>query len=129
MSNSSLQKILLIQNPDPYLVQRKSGDSAIEMTNASFSWSKPDIRSDEPSSGVVNGGLLMANGELGHKADENKDFLPTLRNISFSLPKGKLLGVCGNVASGKTSLILSILEQVSCSTRDTSATALHSIQT
>ncbi|XP_019731916.1 multidrug resistance-associated protein 9 [Hippocampus comes] len=112
VSVTRLRKILLIQNPDPYLVQMKSSDSAIEMTNASFSWRKPDIRSDEPSSGVVNGGLLMANGDLGHKADENTDFLPTLRNISFSLPKGKLLGVCGNVGSGKTSLILSILEQM-----------------
>ncbi|XP_051918403.1 ATP-binding cassette sub-family C member 12 isoform X2 [Hippocampus zosterae] len=112
VSVTRLKKILLIQNPDTYLVQRKSGDLAIEMTNASFSWSKPGIRSDEPSFGVVNGGLSMANGELGHKADENTDFLPTLRNISFSLPTGKLLGVCGNVGSGKTSLILSILEQM-----------------
>ncbi|KAJ4947567.1 hypothetical protein JOQ06_009602 [Pogonophryne albipinna] len=53
VSIKRLQKILLIQNPEPYLNQQKDSDSAI----------------------------------------------------------GKLLGVCGNVGSGKTSLISSILEQ------------------
>uniref|UniRef100_A0A8C1TC36 ATP-binding cassette sub-family C member 5 n=1 Tax=Cyprinus carpio TaxID=7962 RepID=A0A8C1TC36_CYPCA len=40
------------------------------------------------------------------------DLKPSLRNISFTLSKGSLLGVCGNVGSGKTSLISSILEQM-----------------
>ncbi|GFO45546.1 multidrug resistance-associated protein 9, partial [Plakobranchus ocellatus] len=34
---------------------------------------------------------------------------PTLRNFTFTLKKGHLLGVCGNVASGKTSFINAIL--------------------
>ncbi|XP_061621095.1 ATP-binding cassette sub-family C member 12 isoform X3 [Phyllopteryx taeniolatus] len=112
VSIARLKKILLIPNPDPYLVQRKDGDFAIEMTNATLSWNKPDSWSDAPHPGVINGGTGTANGEIGHKLDEKNDFLPTLRNVSFSLPKGKLLGVCGNVGSGKTSLISSILEQM-----------------
>ncbi|XP_063809426.1 ATP-binding cassette sub-family C member 5-like isoform X1 [Pseudophryne corroboree] len=37
---------------------------------------------------------------------------PVLLNISFTLKKGKLVGVCGGVGCGKSSLILSILGQM-----------------
>ncbi|KAI4830243.1 hypothetical protein KUCAC02_001889 [Chaenocephalus aceratus] len=74
VSIKRLQKILLIQNPEPYLNQQK------------------DIEE------------VSKNGA--------SETLPTLRDISLTLPKGKLLGVCGNVGSGKTSLISSILEQM-----------------
>ncbi|KAM4795961.1 MIT domain-containing protein 1 [Rhinophrynus dorsalis] len=37
---------------------------------------------------------------------------PVLLNISFTLQKGKLIGICGSVGSGKSSLILSILGQM-----------------
>uniref|UniRef100_A0A673A139 ATP-binding cassette sub-family C member 5 n=1 Tax=Sphaeramia orbicularis TaxID=375764 RepID=A0A673A139_9TELE len=102
-------KILMIQNPEPYLIQRKDTDSAIVMRNATFSWTKPN-NEPEPQ-------LRTSNGVVEHKVDvesqESKtETLPTLRNISFTLPKGNLLGVCGNVGSGKTSLISSILEQM-----------------
>ncbi|TMS12817.1 Multidrug resistance-associated protein 9 [Larimichthys crocea] len=98
-----------LRNPDPYLVQKHNRDSAIVMKNATLSWTKPDRQLDSPPS--------TANGVNAYKADEmpqyeNTETLPTLRNISFTLPKGNLLGVCGNVGSGKTSLISSILEQM-----------------
>ncbi|XP_056411928.1 ATP-binding cassette sub-family C member 5-like isoform X2 [Hyla sarda] len=38
--------------------------------------------------------------------------LPVLHNISFSLQKGKLVGICGSVGCGKSSLILSVLGQM-----------------
>uniref|UniRef100_A0A8C2ZTD2 ATP binding cassette subfamily C member 12 n=1 Tax=Cyclopterus lumpus TaxID=8103 RepID=A0A8C2ZTD2_CYCLU len=118
------QKILLIQNPEPYLIQRKDRDSAIVMKNATLSWTKSTMQPDSP--------LISANGEEGHKVEEmcqngRTETLPTLRNICFTLPKmglkinlhspcyllkGNLLGICGNVGSGKTSLISSILEQM-----------------
>ncbi|KAM9366664.1 ATP-binding cassette sub-family C member 12 [Symphorus nematophorus] len=103
VSLARLRRILLIQNPDPYVTQREDSDSAIVMKNATFSWTKPV----SPDS--------SANGVAGHKVDDmsqNEKCLPTLRNISLTLPKGNLLGVCGNVGSGKTSLISSILEQM-----------------
>ncbi|KAM8977449.1 ATP-binding cassette sub-family C member 5-like [Pelodytes ibericus] len=37
---------------------------------------------------------------------------PILHNINFTLKKDKLIGICGNVGSGKSSLILSILGQM-----------------
>uniref|UniRef100_H3D2W6 ATP binding cassette subfamily C member 12 n=1 Tax=Tetraodon nigroviridis TaxID=99883 RepID=H3D2W6_TETNG len=84
-------KILLIQNPEPYLQHRKDNKLAIVVENATLSWTKPGR---QPGS------------------DQAGSTLPTLRNISFKLQKGHLLGVCGNVGSGKTSLISSILEQM-----------------
>lgn len=105
VSLKRLRKVMLIQNPEPYLTQRGNSDSAIVMKNATLSWSAPH---SSPSS---------ANGVNAHKVDEiceneKSEALPALRNISFTLHKGNLLGVCGNVGSGKTSLISSILEQM-----------------
>ncbi|XP_023809459.1 multidrug resistance-associated protein 9 isoform X1 [Oryzias latipes] len=97
VSISRLRKILLIQNPEPYLMQKRNSDSAVVMKNATLSWTKPDSQ---------------AEGAEQTSKEERMDASPTLRNISFTLPKGNLLGVCGNVGSGKTSLISSILEQM-----------------
>ncbi|XP_063325224.1 ATP-binding cassette sub-family C member 12-like [Pelmatolapia mariae] len=102
------QKILLIQNPEPYLTQIAGSNSAVVMRNATLSWTKRSQSESPPRA---------ANEVTEHNTDvtspnENVETLPTLRNISFTLPKGKLLGVCGNVGSGKTSLICSILEQM-----------------
>nr|XP_046258123.1 ATP-binding cassette sub-family C member 12 [Scatophagus argus]XP_046258212.1 ATP-binding cassette sub-family C member 12 [Scatophagus argus]XP_046258305.1 ATP-binding cassette sub-family C member 12 [Scatophagus argus] len=101
VSLKRLKRILLIQNPERYLMQRQDSDSAIVMKNATFSWTKPASMPDTPPD--------SANG---HVVNEMTTTLPTLKNISFTLPKGNLLGVCGNVGSGKTSLISSILEQM-----------------
>ncbi|XP_056268746.1 ATP-binding cassette sub-family C member 12-like [Pseudoliparis swirei] len=109
VSLKRLRKILVIQNPEPYLIQRKDRDSAIVLKNATLSWTRPTMQTDSP--------LISANGEKGQKVEKmcqngRTETLPTLRNISFTLPKGNLLGICGNVGSGKTSLISSILEQM-----------------
>uniref|UniRef100_A0A668W2X7 ATP-binding cassette, sub-family C (CFTR/MRP), member 12 n=1 Tax=Oreochromis aureus TaxID=47969 RepID=A0A668W2X7_OREAU len=92
----------------PYLMQIAGSNSAIVMRNATLSWTKRS-QLEAPS--------RAANEVTEHNMDvtspnENVETLPTLRNISFTLPKGKLLGVSGNVGSGKTSLICSILEQM-----------------
>ncbi|XP_015225022.1 PREDICTED: multidrug resistance-associated protein 9-like, partial [Cyprinodon variegatus] len=99
-------KIMLLQNPKPYLQQNKDSQTAVEMKNATLSWT---------SAAGEQHHLPSQNGEVKEdKEEENgrSQSLPTLRNISFTLPKGSLLGVCGNVGSGKTSLISSILEQM-----------------
>ncbi|KAM4743675.1 ATP-binding cassette sub-family C member 12 [Anableps anableps] len=106
VSLKRLRKIMLVQNPEPYLEQKKDSHTAVEMINATLSWTKAASGPNLPNS---------QNGQMKeHKEDEHglSESLPTLRNISFTLPKGNLLGVCGNVGSGKTSLISSILEQM-----------------
>ncbi|XP_064192872.1 ATP-binding cassette sub-family C member 12 isoform X1 [Anguilla rostrata] len=83
-----LKKILLIENPEKYLTLQPGSANALAMEEASFSWDKPESSSDKPDGSLA------------------------LKNISFNLKKGSLLGICGNVGSGKTSLISSILEQM-----------------
>ncbi|XP_056602458.1 ATP-binding cassette sub-family C member 12 [Triplophysa dalaica] len=96
-----LKKLLMVKNPDSYLIQNNDSSSALVMENASLSWSTPDVRngSEHPQ-------------DVSQNTKHTSDIKPALRNISFTLPKGSLLGVCGNVGSGKTSLISSILEQM-----------------
>uniref|UniRef100_A0A8C7K4F2 ATP binding cassette subfamily C member 12 n=1 Tax=Oncorhynchus kisutch TaxID=8019 RepID=A0A8C7K4F2_ONCKI len=60
----------------------------------------------------LKGGKVEPQGQNGTHTPGKTEAKPTLRNISFNLPKGNLLGICGNVGSGKTSLISSILEQM-----------------
>ncbi|RXN21097.1 multidrug resistance-associated 9 [Labeo rohita] len=96
-----LRKLMLIQNPKGYLTQDKNMDLALAMEKASFSWSLPDAMNatEKPQ-------------DPSEKTTQQSDLKPSLTNISFTLAKGSLLGVCGNVGSGKTSLISSILEQM-----------------
>uniref|UniRef100_A0A672PR58 ATP binding cassette subfamily C member 12 n=1 Tax=Sinocyclocheilus grahami TaxID=75366 RepID=A0A672PR58_SINGR len=87
--------LILSKTKDNYLSNVLNRSLAVE--KASFSWSLPDA---------------MNSTEKPKDSSENADFKPSLRNVSFTLSKGRLLGVCGNVGSGKTSLISSILEQM-----------------
>uniref|UniRef100_A0A667YD97 ATP binding cassette subfamily C member 12 n=1 Tax=Myripristis murdjan TaxID=586833 RepID=A0A667YD97_9TELE len=109
VSAARLKKIMLIQNPEPYLVQKHNSASAIVMVKATLSWTKPAVRSAQPPD--TDSGLSKDKADLVSQNGKTET-LPTLRNISFTLPKGNLLGICGNVGSGKTSLISSILEQM-----------------
>lgn len=74
------QAILMIQNPEPYLMQSKGSDSAIVMKNATLAWTRTDS-------------LSSTDSEMkGHKQDETSqeektEAVATLRNISFTLPK------------------------------------------
>ncbi|XP_076855657.1 ATP-binding cassette sub-family C member 12 isoform X2 [Brachyhypopomus gauderio] len=106
-----LKRLLMIKNPEPYLSQRKDLGAAIVLDRASFFWGAPDTT-------TLSSPSTSGNGALGSvKATQNGSHAPaparpTLKDITFTLPKGNLLGVCGNVGSGKTSLISSILEQM-----------------
>uniref|UniRef100_I3J4R6 ATP-binding cassette sub-family C member 5 n=1 Tax=Oreochromis niloticus TaxID=8128 RepID=I3J4R6_ORENI len=98
VSLKRLRTILLIQSPEPYLRKNQDAGSAIVVENATLSWSELHSETEQ----MMNETSLNSTTET----------LPTLRHISFTLPKGNLLGICGNVGSGKTSLISSILEQM-----------------
>ncbi|KAI4890792.1 hypothetical protein NFI96_010580, partial [Prochilodus magdalenae] len=110
-----LKKLLLIKNPDPYLVQNKDLDAAVVIDKASFVWGTPDISNLESS--TSRAANEKKNGQASHpEVIQNGTHTPetksTLKDITFTLPKGNLLGVCGNVGSGKTSMISGILEQM-----------------
>ncbi|XP_052362965.1 ATP-binding cassette sub-family C member 12-like, partial [Oncorhynchus keta] len=82
---------------------------------ATFTWAGPEGQTTTTAPGTT---ASLKGGRWNHRArvrthtPGKTEAKPTLRNISFNLPKGNLLGICGNVGSGKTSLISSILEQM-----------------
>ncbi|KAM9422482.1 ATP-binding cassette sub-family C member 12 isoform 2-T2 [Salvelinus alpinus] len=115
VSLARLKKLLMTQNPDSYLVQRHGSSSALVMEKATFTWAGPEGQTPATAPGTtasLKGGKVEPLGQNGTHTPGKTQAKPTLRNISFNLPKGNLLGICGNVGSGKTSLISSILEQM-----------------
>jgi len=62
----------------------------------------------------------MANG-IASTAEEKGQFImpddnqhmETLHNIKLEVPRGKLIGICGSVGSGKSSLLSAIMGDVS----------------
>lgn len=126
------QKILLIQNPEPYLTQIAGSNSAVVMRNATLSWTKRS-QSHRPEQlmrwrNTIWTCLLRMKMLRPYQPSETSllhyprcdqiitEVIKTLLDMKWLslwyFLKGKLLGVCRNVGSGKTSLICSILEQV-----------------
>ncbi|CAL8381916.1 unnamed protein product [Arctogadus glacialis] len=109
-----IKSILTLKNPEKYLIQKTDTGPAIVTENATLYWTKPasEQASNKPAS--TQACANTDNGLLVNRLDDKdeKEVPPALRNISFTLPKGHLLGVCGNVGSGKSSLISSLLEQM-----------------
>uniref|UniRef100_A0A3P9AB43 ATP-binding cassette sub-family C member 5 n=1 Tax=Esox lucius TaxID=8010 RepID=A0A3P9AB43_ESOLU len=103
-------KLLLAENPESYLVQRQGSPSALVMEGATFTWARPEKQTAHTA--PDKGAKVKTHAQNGTHTPGQTNSKPTLTDISFSLPKGNLLGVCGNVGSGKTSLISSILEQM-----------------
>ena len=65
------------------------------------------------ASGEYKDTCKLIDSEFGLLIDEDEEIVVTLHDITMSLKTGTLLGVCGSVGSGKTSLIQAILGKVS----------------
>jgi len=55
----------------------------------------------------------LLSGSEDESDEDNNSHVLTLNNITLSVARGTLLGVCGAVGSGKTTLLQSILGIVS----------------
>jgi len=68
----------------------------------------------KPASSELRALLSGSEDESNYESDEdNNSHVLTLNNITMSVARGTLLGVCGAVGSGKTTLLQSILGIVS----------------
>ncbi|XP_043842191.1 ATP-binding cassette sub-family C member 11 [Dromiciops gliroides] len=119
-----LKKFFLKECPAFYVQELKGSDSLV-LDNATLSW-------EWDNGGICNGALEMnGNGDCPEKPavgssqgknqsprrlsqlGERKTSLgPVLHNISIVVPKGKILGVCGNTGSGKSCLLSAILGEM-----------------
>ncbi|KAL2076903.1 hypothetical protein ACEWY4_027504 [Coilia grayii] len=97
-------RILQLQNPESYLEQREGLGAALVMEDASFSWKPLTHTHTHTKTHTAND-----THNHTHTAETNS---PSETSASPCPRCGNLLGVCGNVGSGKTSLICSILEQM-----------------
>lgn len=59
-----------------------------------------------------NNGQLEIDGLL-HLDDKTESFLEPLSDLTLNIEQGRLLGICGSVGSGKSSLLAAITGDVS----------------
>ncbi|XP_074929938.1 ATP-binding cassette sub-family C member 12 [Chelonoidis abingdonii] len=124
VSLTRLKKILLTEIPPVYVKQLKNSENAMVMENATLSWECLNEHSRK------NNNENSMNGKSAYKYQpKSEPVLPhsetsiretgkegseaiALYNLSFTVKKGKVLGICGNVGSGKSSVISAILGQM-----------------
>nr|XP_010948502.1 ATP-binding cassette sub-family C member 12 isoform X2 [Camelus bactrianus] len=110
-----MKKILIAESPPSYLTQPEDPDTVLLLANVRKSdlnkvqnqkknflqKQRPEAYSLSPSAQGVT------DPEEQHGSPRS-----VLHNISFVVRKGKVLGICGNVGSGKSSLIAALLGQM-----------------
>ncbi|XP_074067508.1 ATP-binding cassette sub-family C member 12 isoform X3 [Macrotis lagotis] len=117
-------KILVNESPPTYVTQPEDADTVLVLKNATLSWeqepSRIIISGKEGSKKIFNSkpdletsrDLSLKFKGLVEPDEEQEKKSPVLRNISLTVKKGKVLGICGNVGSGKSSFISAILGQM-----------------
>ncbi|KAJ1529288.1 hypothetical protein ONE63_006086 [Megalurothrips usitatus] len=124
ISLERIQRLMLIEEIHTRIQRPIDRSQAVSVGGATFSWGahwtlthcevkkNGKTKSEEP---IRKSDLEAA---LEERENLNKDSLqfndehPVLHCINFNATKGHLVGVCGPVGSGKTSLLLSILGQM-----------------
>ncbi|GFR84980.1 multidrug resistance-associated protein 5 [Elysia marginata] len=114
-----IQEILLLDELESYPALEDGSADVVRLTNASFSWGKlasKQEEADEELKKSSKGGKKKkpASSEEQERLNETEQeatrvTAPVLHDITVSLKQGTLIGVCGSVGSGKTSLIKAIL--------------------
>ncbi|XP_073446643.1 ATP-binding cassette sub-family C member 5-like [Dendrobates tinctorius] len=131
VSISRFQRLFLMDEIDTKNNEKINPCSVVEFRDAYFTWESgapvkcKDEKKHTTEEAAKRQLIQITSSHLGeeqlnsvfHYSDEKQTSLESagsqvLRNISFSLQKGKLVGICGSVGCGKSSLILSILGQM-----------------
>ncbi|XP_078526662.1 ATP-binding cassette sub-family C member 12 isoform X2 [Lissotriton helveticus] len=123
VSLSRLKNILIRENPPSYVKEDEDSQYALQLNNATLSW---EIMDEDENTGITNGGVVHENGINAKPSLKNLDLASgreiseegktststILHNMTFKVQKGKLLGICGNVGCGKSSIISALLGQM-----------------
>ncbi|XP_061450655.1 ATP-binding cassette sub-family C member 12-like [Rhineura floridana] len=123
VSLKRLKTILLTKIPPPYVMALKDPQNAVVLENATLSWANSSSECNNKSNKevVLNGksackyqsvtGPVVSHSQISSAGKECSNSV-ALSNISFTVQKGKVLGICGHVGSGKSSIITAILGQM-----------------
>uniref|UniRef100_A0A667HYB0 ATP-binding cassette sub-family C member 12 n=1 Tax=Lynx canadensis TaxID=61383 RepID=A0A667HYB0_LYNCA len=119
-----MKKILIDKNPPSYITQPEDPDTVLLLANATLTWDQETSRKSDPKK-VQNQkncflkkqrletySVRSSAQEVAGPEEQSGSLTSVLHNISFVLRKGKILGICGNVGSGKSSLIAALLGQM-----------------
>ncbi|KAJ9585510.1 hypothetical protein L9F63_002711, partial [Diploptera punctata] len=117
VSCRKLQSFVLRPNHESPVI-KSVGKYVIEIKDGTFAWEATQL--DEPQKKEQNEKQTLSQGkhitaeataeEKGQfiSSDENQ-VVETLRNIQLDVPRGRLIGICGSVGSGKSSLLSAIM--------------------
>uniref|UniRef100_A0A8C4WW11 ABC transporter domain-containing protein n=1 Tax=Eptatretus burgeri TaxID=7764 RepID=A0A8C4WW11_EPTBU len=98
---------MMLKEPKSYVTIQKDSQFAVTMQNAVLNWSSHTIL---PSvSSTTKQAASEGTSTCNSVPDKDK---PSLQKMNLYLKRGELLGVCGNVGSGKSSLVASLLGQM-----------------
>ncbi|XP_029781036.1 multidrug resistance-associated protein 9 [Suricata suricatta] len=119
-----MKKILIDKSPPSYITQPEDPDTVLLLANATLTWDRETSRKSDPKK-VQNQkkcflkkhkqeaySLRSSVQEVAGPEEQSGSPKSVLHNISFVVRKGKILGICGNVGSGKSSLIAALLGQM-----------------
>ncbi|KAK2586704.1 hypothetical protein KPH14_011742 [Odynerus spinipes] len=112
-----LKKILILDEGSTCISKPIVRSQSIAIANGTFVFDNSEKQSDvfkkSKSKKMKNLQLDASTAELEklQKPEENK-YVQILTDVTFGAPKGKLIGICGQVGSGKSSLLLAILGQL-----------------
>ncbi|XP_063105386.1 ATP-binding cassette sub-family C member 12 isoform X3 [Cavia porcellus] len=120
-----MKRILIAKSPPSYISQPEDPGTVLLLANATLTWeqevvmkSVPEkvqnqkrhfLKKQRPKMYSQPSGLAQGIADAEEQDGKPK---PALHNISFVVRKGKVLGICGNVGSGKSSLIAALLGQM-----------------
>ncbi|XP_008579385.1 PREDICTED: multidrug resistance-associated protein 9 [Galeopterus variegatus] len=120
-----MKTILIDKSPPSYITKPEDPDTVLLLANATLTWEQEASRKSDlkkvqnQKKHFFKRQRLEAYREYSPSAQgvagpEEQSGSPksVLHDISFVVRKGKVLGICGNVGSGKSSLIAALLGQM-----------------
>ncbi|XP_053972249.1 ATP-binding cassette sub-family C member 5-like isoform X1 [Hylaeus volcanicus] len=111
-----LQSVLLLEEFTCYLSKPIVKSQAIAITNGTFVYENLTICANE-SKNIENKKILSnvknkVELEKLNEISNETQYVKVLADIKFGAAKGALIGICGHVGSGKSSLLLAALGQL-----------------
>ncbi|KAF6287414.1 ATP binding cassette subfamily C member 12 [Rhinolophus ferrumequinum] len=115
-----MKKILIAKSPPSYITQPEDPDTVLLLANATLTWEQEagtksnlkKVENEQKQQRLEAYRLSPSAQEVTGPEQHGGSCKPVLQNISFAVRKGKILGICGNVGSGKSSLIAALLGQM-----------------